>query len=118
MWIHWLAGRGDNVTHSLFYSIRPDAGVTEPLAGPRLADSPPTVPVGDERLLGQLDWVEAGVIFGWACLRSTPRRQIKVPLRQRTRVRVREGRLKIENNEFRGSIIGLDTTLCILVYVR
>lgn len=70
--------RGGNGTQSLFYSIRPDAGVTRPLAGPGLPDSPPTVAVSDDRLLGQLDWVEAGVISGWACVRGNPGQTLKV----------------------------------------
>ena len=63
---------------SLFYSIRPDAGVRRPLVGSGLAKSPPTVAVGDDQLLGQLDWVEAGVISGWACVRSNPGQKLKV----------------------------------------
>lgn len=70
--------RSSNITHSLFYSIRADAGFTKPLAGPRLADSPPTVPFGDERLLGQLDWVEAGIVYGWACVRRKSHVKVKV----------------------------------------
>lgn len=73
-----LTIRSSNITHSLFYSIRADAGFTKPLAGPRLVDSPPTVPFGDERLLGQLDWVEAGSVYGWACVRRETHVKVKV----------------------------------------
>ena len=46
--------------------------------GRGLADSPPTVGASDEALLGQLEWVEAGVISGWACVRGAPNQVLKV----------------------------------------
>lgn len=69
---------GNSSGASLFYSIRASTGVSGPLKGRDLADSPPSVAASDEALLGQLEWVEAGVVSGWACVRGAPNQVLKV----------------------------------------
>ena len=71
-------GGSNGSAATLFYSIRANAGVSGPLQGRGLADGPPTVAAGDEALLGQLEWVEAGVVSGWACVRGAPNQVLKV----------------------------------------
>ena len=56
----------------LYYSVRstPSGGPrASPLTGPKIENDLPTQE-WDERLLGQIDNVEAGTVSGWACLRG------------------------------------------------
>ncbi|KAK9817855.1 hypothetical protein WJX72_003172 [[Myrmecia] bisecta] len=53
----------------LYYSIRPGAGPATPLEGKALTASLPTQQF-DDKLLGQIDGVEAGQVTGWACVRG------------------------------------------------
>ena len=62
----------------LYYSVRstPSGGPhAPPLTGPKIESDLPTQE-WDERLLGQIDSVEAGTVSGWACLRG----QLEKPL--------------------------------------
>lgn len=62
----------------LYYSVRstPSGGPhAPPLTGPKIENDLPTQE-WDERLLGQIDSVEAGTVSGWACLRG----QLEKPL--------------------------------------
>jgi hypothetical protein len=56
----------------LFYSIRRTSGDVAPLRGPRLERGLPIAAKHDVQLLGQIDWVEAGNVSGWACVRDSP----------------------------------------------
>ena len=76
--LHCCSAGTNSSAATLFYSIRASAGVSGPLQGRGLADSPPTAPAGDEALLGQLEWVEAGTVSGWACVRGAPNQVLKV----------------------------------------
>lgn len=56
----------------LYYSVRstPSGGPrAPPLTGPKIENDLPTQE-WDERLLGQIDNVEAGTVSGWACLKG------------------------------------------------
>ena len=62
----------------LYYSVRttPSGGPrAPPLTGPKIESDLPTQD-WDERLLGQIDGVDAGIVSGWACLRG----QLEKPL--------------------------------------
>ncbi|KAK9807182.1 hypothetical protein WJX73_004899 [Symbiochloris irregularis] len=54
----------------LFYNVRgKSTSPVVPLRGPQLSDGLP-IRHSDERLVGQIDAVEAGAVNGWACLRA------------------------------------------------
>lgn len=66
----------------LYYSVRstPSGGPrAPPLTGPKIESDLPTQE-WDERLLGQIDSVEAGTVSGWACLRGQLEKPLQVVL--------------------------------------
>lgn len=74
--MHFLTHLGGAVCRGsddvLYYSVRstPSGGPrAPPLTGPKVESDLPTED-WDERLLGQIDNVEAGTVSGWACLRG------------------------------------------------
>lgn len=67
----------------LYYSVRstPSGGPrASPLTGPKVESDLPTED-WDERLLGQIDNVEAGTVSGWACLRGQLAQPLQVCIR-------------------------------------
>lgn len=76
---HLLTRLSDTVAAScrgsddvLYYSVRstPSGGPrAPPLTGPKIESDLPTQ-AWDDRLLGQIDSVEAGIVSGWACLKG------------------------------------------------
>lgn len=67
----------------LYYSVRttPSGGPrAPPLTGPKIESDLPTQ-AWDDRLLGQIDAVDSGMVSGWACLKG---QQSPSPLQVRT----------------------------------
>lgn len=65
----------------LFYSVRarpPDTEEPPEPTGTKVEEHQPPAQLGDGSVLGQVDAVEAGRAYGWACLRGSRAQSIRV----------------------------------------